>query len=334
MAHILDWSRLRQGKNYAFPSTTPTDKAFPSPFPGQLALYVGIQLCNILYGVEVYLYFKTMYIFLASGRARQKSDLFYALFSTVMFSMITIFVALVWAINQAGYIVDQNHPLRRVAFAYLDVSGSVSVALQLLTDALMIYRCRIVWDSLRASLFPSSCALGIMFVWIRAVTYTNPFEEQSATISLAYYTISVSLTTILTCMICARLVYYGRLMKKHLGQEHAAPYFSTVMLLVESMLPYSLAGIALLVSFVAGSPAAFTILLVFGFMMCISPQMLILRVAAGRAWREETIKPLQSLVMFAPEPGDTSSLGKSVAHLESLPGVFPLTRESGEDDKV
>ncbi|KAF8442061.1 hypothetical protein L210DRAFT_3629771, partial [Boletus edulis BED1] len=122
-----------------------------------------------------------------------------------------------------------------------------------------------------------------------------------------------------------------RLMEKHLGQEHAAPYFSTVMLLVESMLPYSLAGIALLGSFVAGSPAALTILLVFGFMMCISPHILILRVAAGRAWREETIKSLQSLVMFAPEHGDTSSLGNSygmgsVAHLESLPDVFPLAR--------
>ncbi|KAF8444031.1 hypothetical protein L210DRAFT_864785 [Boletus edulis BED1] len=323
----------------------PTNKAFPTPFSGQLSLYVGIQLANILYGVETYLYFKTMYIFLASGRARQKSDKFYALFSTVMFSMITIFVALIWAINQAGWLVDQNHPPRRVPFAYLDISGSVSVILQLLTDGLMVYRCRIVWDSLLAITIPfilwlATLALGIMYVWIRAVTLTNPFEKQSAKISLAYYTISVSLTAILTCMICGRLIYYGRLMKKHLGQEHAALYFSTVMLIVESMLPYSLAGIALLGAFVAGSPAALTILLVFGFMMCVSPQMLILRVAAGRAWREETIQPLQSMVMFAPDPRDTSGLGNSegmgsAVHLESLPGASPsLTQESGEDDKV
>ncbi|KAG6369809.1 hypothetical protein JVT61DRAFT_13518 [Boletus reticuloceps] len=84
-----------------------------------------------------------------------------------------------------------------------------------------------------------------MFAWIGGVTLTNPFENQSAKISLAYYAISVSLTAILTCMICGRLVYYGMLMKKVLGGEHAAPYFSTVMLVVESMLPYSLAGITL-----------------------------------------------------------------------------------------
>ncbi|KAF8132546.1 hypothetical protein EV363DRAFT_1216252 [Boletus edulis] len=320
----------------------PTNTSFPTPLSSQLALYVGIQLGNIVYGVEVYLYFKTMYIFMARGRARQKSDLFYALFSTVVFTTKTIFVALVWMINQAGWLTDQNHPPRRVAFALLDIAGLLDVILQLLTDALMIYRCRIVWDSLRAITIPfilwlATLASGIMYVWIRAVTFTNPFDGRTVKISFAYYTISVTLTAIMTCMICGRLIYYGRLMKKHLGQEYAAPYFSTVMLIVESMLPYSLAGIALLGAFLARSPAAFTILEVYGFMMCISPQMLILRVAAGRAWREETIKPLQSMVMFAPDPGDTSNsdgMG-SVVHLESLPGVSPLTRpDSGEGDKV
>ncbi|KAG6371316.1 hypothetical protein JVT61DRAFT_9787 [Boletus reticuloceps] len=316
----------------------PTNTSFPTPLASQIALYVGIHLGNIVYGIEVYLYFKTMYIFLASGRARQKSDKFYALFSTVVFSTKTLFVALVLMINQTGWLVDQNHPPRRVAFAFLDIAGLVDVILQLLTDALMIYRCRIVWDSLRAITIPvilwlATLATGIMYVWIRAVTFTNPFDGRTAKISLAYYVISVSLTAILTCMICGRLIYYGRLMKKHIGPEHAAPYFSTVMLIVESMLPYALAGIALLGAFIARSPSAFTILEVYGFMMCISPQMLILRVAAGRAWREETIKPLQSLVMFAPDPGET--FDSDEMHLESLPGVSSLTRpESGEDDKV
>ncbi|KAF8449348.1 hypothetical protein L210DRAFT_3524630 [Boletus edulis BED1] len=282
----------------------PTDKAFSS-FSGQLALYVGVHLCNILYGVEMYLYFKTMYTFLDSRRARRKSDKFYALFSTVVFFLVTIFVALDWMINEAGWLADQNHPLRRVSFAYLDFAASICTTLQLLTDGLMIYRCRIVWNSLRAVTIPfilwlATLALG-MFIWIRSVTFTNHFEKEPAKITLAYYTISVSLTAILTCMICGRLVYYARLMKKHLGQEHAAPYFSIVMLLVESMLPFSLAGITLLVSFLAGSPADVTILHVFTLMMCISPQMLILRVAAGRIWREESVEPLQSLIIFAPE---------------------------------
>ena len=41
-------------------------------------------------------------------------------------------------------------------------------------------------------------------------------------------------------------------MRRYLGEEHAAPYFSVVMLLVESMLPLTVIGIAFLLSFVVG----------------------------------------------------------------------------------
>ncbi|KAF8552782.1 hypothetical protein OG21DRAFT_1511031 [Imleria badia] len=65
-------------------STASTSKASLSAE----ALYIGIDLQGILYGtriviaplpgIKLYLYFKTMRIFLARRRARRKSDVFYA----------------------------------------------------------------------------------------------------------------------------------------------------------------------------------------------------------------------------------------------------------------
>lgn len=76
--------------------------------------YVGVNLQDILYGefgythmpmlvqshgqllgVELYLYFKTMHNFLARRRARQKSDVLYAVFISVIFLLVTLWLDLV-----------------------------------------------------------------------------------------------------------------------------------------------------------------------------------------------------------------------------------------------
>ena len=72
---------------------------------------------------------------------------------------------------------------------------------------------------------------------------------------MTYTTISVCLTATLTCVICYRLACHARTVKKHLGGEFAAPYFSIIMLLVESVLPVTLSGIAYLISYGVGSVA-------------------------------------------------------------------------------
>ena len=48
----------------------------------------------LLPGIELCLYFKTMHIFLAHRRACLKSNVFYVVFSSVMFALIVIFVTI------------------------------------------------------------------------------------------------------------------------------------------------------------------------------------------------------------------------------------------------
>lgn len=52
-------------------------------FRGLTGPLLGIELC----------YFNTMHIFLAHIRAHKKSDVFYAVFSSVVFALITLCVA-------------------------------------------------------------------------------------------------------------------------------------------------------------------------------------------------------------------------------------------------
>ena len=91
--------------------------------------------------------------------------------------------------------------------------------------------------------------LGVLTIWISSVTRTNFFSGDAAKLGLAYYSTSVFLNTTLTCMICYRLLSHAKLVKECLGDHHASPYLSLTMLLVESILPYTLSGIMLLISY-------------------------------------------------------------------------------------
>ena len=72
-------------------------------------------------------------------------------------------------------------------------------------------------------------------------------------VGLAYITTSVILNAMLTGMIWYRLACHARTVKQYHGNGYAPSYFSIDALVVESMLPYTLSGIALLVSRGVGS---------------------------------------------------------------------------------
>jgi hypothetical protein len=81
----------------------------------------------------------------------------------------------------------------------------------------------------------------------------NFFSGIAAQLAISYYSVSVGLTAMLTWAICYRMVMHGLEMKKHLGRDYASVYFAVFSLVIESVLPFSLAGIAFVVSLGVGS---------------------------------------------------------------------------------
>lgn len=95
----------------------------------------------------------------------------------------------------------------------------------------------------------------------------NFFSGIAAQLGIAYYSVSVGLTAMLTGVICYRMVTHGLEMKRHLGKDHASVYFALLSLIVESVLPYTLSGIAFLVSFGVGSSTSIAFACVYILMM-------------------------------------------------------------------
>ncbi|KAF8438571.1 hypothetical protein L210DRAFT_3544429 [Boletus edulis BED1] len=205
------------------------------------SFYIGINVENILYGIELALYFKTIHVLLSNRGAHKKSNVFYALFSTMMVSLITIWIATKAMFGQkiypggAGAYWDAN-----IGVWYMDWATMMVIVLQLMTDALMIYRCRIIWNSYRVIIHTHP--LGILVTWVTSLPGGDYYNGIACRLSLAYWSISVFLNTTLTCMICYRVVRHGRKVQEYLGYEYASLYFAVFSVVVESALPYTLSG--------------------------------------------------------------------------------------------
>ncbi|KAF8124169.1 hypothetical protein EV363DRAFT_1354758 [Boletus edulis] len=226
------------------------------------SFYIGINVENILYGIELALYFKTIHVLLSNRGAHKKSNVFYALFSTMMVFLITIWIATKAMFGQKMWILRSSYPGGAGAYLeaniwvlYMDWATMMVIVLQLMTDALMIYRCRIIWNSHRVIIIPivlwmGSLTLGILVMWVTSLPGADYYNGIACRLSLAYWSISVFLNTTLTCMICYRVVRHGRKVQEYLGYEYASLYFAVFSVVVESALPYTLSdsGVTFLVT--------------------------------------------------------------------------------------
>lgn len=112
-------------------------------------------------------------------------------------------------------------------------------------------------------------ALGVLLAWVNSTpVFSIPLGvDASDGVTLASWAISTLLNTTLTCMICYRVVRHGKLIREHLGNEHASLYFTVVTVVVESVLPYTLSSIAFLVSMGSGSATFVGFVCVYFLMM-------------------------------------------------------------------
>ncbi|OBZ73320.1 hypothetical protein A0H81_06835 [Grifola frondosa] len=276
----------------------------------QHSYYLAINFNDILYGVELVLYCMTMQILLQDTK-RTTSRTFFMFFSTVLLFLITIYMSTEAVFGEEMWIVNADYPGGSAAwFAanasvwYQTMGTTASVILNLFSDALLIYRCYILWTDYRVIVFPSllylaSLGLGIVELFISGSPNGDFFAGEAAKLGTAYYTSTITLNITATCIICGRIIYLGRGIESTARGRHAARYTGTMSIVVESALPYSLSGIAFLVSYGMGSQISILFGAFYGMFTCISPQMIILRVIKGHAWTKdktaETALALQSI---------------------------------------
>ncbi|GBE87855.1 hypothetical protein SCP_1200800 [Sparassis crispa] len=281
----------------------------------QNAYYIGNNINGILYGVELVLYFISIRQLVESYKATKKRvDIFYMWFSTGLLLLVTIFVAVQAVFGEEMWIVNAGFPggdaayLKMYASVWYQTMGTAStVILNLLTDGLMIWRCFVIWNDARIVAFPcllylATLAIGTTQLYYSGLPSGNFFAGLAADLGLAYYTCSIGLNVLVTCFICGRILAFARRTKKTLGREAMRTYTSTVSIIIESALPYSLSGIAFLITYGLNSDISILFLSFYILFTCLSSQLIILRVTLGRAWTRERASQSVSTLSFTFRP--------------------------------
>ncbi|KAH9934031.1 uncharacterized protein BXZ73DRAFT_46071 [Epithele typhae] len=264
----------------------------------QNCYYVGNNFNTILYGIELMLYFATVYIVLnVKDQSRQFHTLF-LVFSTALLFLITIFVAVQSVFGEMMWIVNEDFPGGSAAYlathadVWYQTMGSVAgVLLTVLSDALLLYRCYVFYGSHWIVVFPAliylaSVVLGILTCVVSGTPSGNFFVGLASQIAVAYSSAVISLNVLCSGLICARILFFARRAEAVLGPDAARAYTGTAAILIESALPYALFGIAYVAALGVGSPVAILFESIYVMFTCISPQLIILRILMGRAWTQ------------------------------------------------
>ncbi|KAI9457705.1 hypothetical protein HD554DRAFT_2301550 [Boletus coccyginus] len=268
----------------------------------QNAMYVAINLQDMLYGVEIVLYLETIHAVLTVRKEWGHSEVLHVLFSTVMLILITIWVSTNAIFGQEMWLIHSDYPggaseywVLNMANWYLVVARAAVLVLQLMTDALLIYRCWGIWNNTYVIIVPSilwvaTLTLGVLQIYMFG-SHANSFIDGFASrMSLAYYIVCVFLNTTLSSMICYCIIRHGKLVHAELGREYSLGYFSIAEIIIESALPFTLSGIAFLVTLGLSSQVMVLFEWVYFMMTCISPQLLILRVLSRKKIGQSTSK--------------------------------------------
>ncbi|KAH9850921.1 hypothetical protein C2E23DRAFT_734047 [Lenzites betulinus] len=273
----------------------------------QNAYYIGNNFNAIFYGVELVVYAATIRALRRPGRTSRSTDTFLVAFSTVLLLLNTVFVATEAVFGEELWIVNVDYPGGQEAYLaafasvwYQTFGTAASITLNLLSDALLIYRCYIIWGgSLLVVLFPAvlylaSFGLGIAQLIASGIPHADYFAGFAQKLGTAYTSTIISLEIIVTALICVRIHYIARQCGG--GDEGAAlarRYAGASAVFVESMLLSTLCGIAYLVPFARGDDISIFFLSIYVMSTCLAPQMTIFRMVSDTAWTLKTTEMMR-----------------------------------------
>ncbi|KAI8977829.1 hypothetical protein BD414DRAFT_517062 [Trametes punicea] len=275
----------------------------------QNCFYVGNTFNAILYGVELVLYFISIRIILSLKDRRTENRRFSLDFSTALLLLITIYVAIQAVFAEEMWIVHADYPggsaryrADNAAVWYQTLGSAATIVLiNLLSNGLILYRCFVVWNDLCSIVVPgilylATGVLGVLTCYVSGKPNANFFVGKAQVVAVAYSSVAIALNVFVSALICMRIVFLAKQVSDVLGSEVAKAYTGAAALVIESALPYTLFGIADVVSL--GLKSLTSILFLSIYVIAYPPQMSVLRALMGRAWSSNSAIRTHTRVEF------------------------------------
>lgn len=267
----------------------------------------GAIMTGVVYGIHFTIFVQTAYL-LTRDLHKKRSNQFFLAYITVMFILGTLFVSSSSRVAQMTFVDDRDYPGGPVAWAAAAFSipanllGNVTFTLaNWLADALMIWRCYIIWTALTRHyvwliltipclLWMVSFAMGTLLLTQVSQPGLSIWSNSSVNFALTYFSVSLTLNILTTVLILVRLFQYRYEMTRSLGKAHGKYYTSVAAMLVESASLYAACSLLFLVPYVLNHPLQNIFMQVLSQVQIIAPLLVIFRVASGHGLTSTSLK--------------------------------------------
>ncbi|KAK7032903.1 hypothetical protein R3P38DRAFT_2919620 [Favolaschia claudopus] len=269
--------------------------------------YIGNAFFAILYGLQLSMYFQTIYLSLNTSEGSRRTRTFNIVFSTALLCFITVALACNLFFGQAMWIEHRDFeggPAayfgENIAAWYNTLGTAADVTANVLGDGMMLYRCHVFWGhSPLAMVFPvllylGSVAMGITTTIQSGLPSGDFFKGTAVNFGIPWLVLTIVFNIVVTAMIVTRLLSVHYRVNKVVGREATKRYTGLLAILVESALPFTVLGVCYLALYVKEIPESLAFADIWGAFVALSPQAIVLRIAMGGAWTKETFNRLES----------------------------------------
>ncbi|KAF4569424.1 hypothetical protein AB1N83_003475 [Pleurotus pulmonarius] len=258
-------------------------------YPQQRLLVIWIEI--FAYGVYFVLFSICIYLF----RHRRKPHPWVGIATVLLFLLATLKLALDLAVIVKGFVpVQSSAPFYPFNTRLDPVAAYVYVTASGVSDALLIYRCSVVWDHKKLVLI-----VPILLALASAATgYLSQY------VGLMFIVLSMATNLAVTCLIVGRIFWMARRIRAFLGPAHSQ-YTGAVAIIVESGLLSTVS-----MAFIAGTSQCDTARWAAYYLgsqaIGIAPTLILVRVGLGAGTYEESMKTLE----FAAKTGQSQSVAQ------------------------
>ncbi|KAF8890433.1 hypothetical protein BD779DRAFT_1517608 [Infundibulicybe gibba] len=263
--------------------------------PLDKASLVALWVETLLYGAYAVLFSICIYILLYSRKPSSGLNKPLLTTAVAMFAMSTIHVAVGLARGIAAFIDSkdlQDGAISYFAEIWIWISifkQALYVTNNVIADALVVYRCYVVWSfSVKIIVIPiillistTVCGYLAVFNFSQVHPGDSVFAPNIAEWGTALFSLSLATNITVTSLIAARIWWISREAQAVLGRKHSQKYSNAVAIILESGAIYSVSLMTLLILYCTKSNAQYIAYDALAQIMGIVPTLIIVRVGLG-----------------------------------------------------
>ncbi|TFK55495.1 hypothetical protein OE88DRAFT_626895 [Heliocybe sulcata] len=256
------------------------------------AVYIGA----VAYGIHIIVFATCEYYLF---KERKKTNSKWIVFVLALFILSSLNITLNMNFAQHTWIDDRNYPGGPLAFLLEQqsrftntIGNSASITTTFLANGLLIYRVYVVWRRWYVAAIPLLMWLADTVLSVLTTIQASRsglLEASTHDFSVPFWSLGMALNLLLTVLLVSRLLYMRHRITTTLGNEYGETYTSIAAMVVESALPYALVSLVFVILYGMQNTAANLFIPLLAQVEGVAPELIILRVARGRALTSDTI---------------------------------------------